>query len=177
MTTHCMIDLETFGTAPNSAILQLAAVKFDPFSDQLGDTFNLPIDPQSCQDAGLSIDLNTVLWWMNQDDILRKRIASPQRNREPLREALKLFAHWLPKETKVWGNRAAFDLPILESAYRAFKAPTPWKHGDERCYRTMKSLAPSVGRCVGAHHDTLDDAVSQAKHLQTIIKFLGLRHV
>lgn len=176
--THVMIDLETFSTAPNAVIVQIAAVQFDPFSDQIGSVFNCPVDPQSCSELGLHIDMNTVLWWINQEEAARKRVTSPTRNRESVREALKQFAHWIPKEAKVWGNGAAFDLPILESAYRAIKAPTPWKHWHERCYRTFKALAPPVKmERVGVYHDALDDAVSQAKHLQTIIKFLGLKHV
>lgn len=175
---HAMTDLETFSTAPNAVILQLAAVQFDPFSDRIGPVFNVPIDPQSCQDAGLHMDLNNVLWWMNQSDEARKRVAFVTRKREDLKTALKDFAHWLPKDTKIWGNGAAFDLPILESAYRACKMSTPFKHWNERCYRTMKSLAPHVKmERVGVHHDALDDAVSQAKHLQTIIKALGLKNV
>ena len=31
MSTHAMIDIETLGTMPNSVILSVGAVKFDPF--------------------------------------------------------------------------------------------------------------------------------------------------
>ena len=178
MTLHIMVDLETFSTSPNAVVVQLAAVKFDPFSEHLGDIFNVPIDPESGHQLGLHMDMNTVLWWMTQSDDARKRITSPVNRRVQLKEALRSFQQWLPKESKVWGNGAAFDLPILESAYRAVGIPTPWKHWDERCYRTLKAMAPELKMVrEGVHHDALDDAKSQARHLQAIIKHLGLKNV
>ena len=48
MTTHGMIDLETLGTAQNTVVLSLGAVKFDPFNN-LDPTHALYIDILWCQ--------------------------------------------------------------------------------------------------------------------------------
>jgi exodeoxyribonuclease VIII len=42
----------------------------------------------------------------------------------------------------------------------------PWRHWNDRCYRTVKSLYPDVKlERVGTHHNAVDDAESQARHL------------
>ena len=46
----------------------------------------------------------------------------------------------------------------------------PWSYGKNRCYRTMKRIfgenVPLVRQ--GVHHNGLDDAITQAVHLQEI---------
>jgi len=75
----------------------------------------------------------------------------------------------------VWGNGADFDLPILAAAYKAAGGPPPWKPYNGRCYRTLKNLAPSIKlERQGTHHQALDDAVCQAKHLIKIVEHLGI---
>ena len=37
MLSDIMIDLETLATSPNSTVLTIGAVKFDPFGDELKD--------------------------------------------------------------------------------------------------------------------------------------------
>ncbi len=59
---HLMLDLETWGTAPGSALRSIGAVFFD-LDGKTGETFYRNIDKQSCLDAGLKIDPATVSWW------------------------------------------------------------------------------------------------------------------
>ena len=68
-TLDTMIDLETLGSTPDSVILSIAAVKFDPFDDyqdrgitpdQLP-TLNILVDIDSQTDR--RIDESTVAWW------------------------------------------------------------------------------------------------------------------
>jgi hypothetical protein len=61
-----------------------------------------------------------------------------------------------------------FDNVILRSAFAAAGLEYPVRFWADQCYRTKKneSAVPLVRE--GTHHKALDDAISQAKHLQAI---------
>ena len=67
MKQNLMIDLETLGTKPNSAILSIGAVYFD--KDGLGEEFYANVDLQDSIDSGFDIDASTVYWWLSQYQI------------------------------------------------------------------------------------------------------------
>lgn len=174
---HIMLDLETLGTGPDAAILSIGAVKFCPDTGELGPRFYMAIDPVYCQNAGLTIDANTVKWWMKQSEEARKQVFdSPMM----LSEALSGFSMFCGitqqggKNNIVWGNSCAFDNVILRNAYKAVGMEAPWDFWNDRCYRTLKALypqAPFVRQ--GTHHNALDDAISQAEHAIEIFKLIG----
>lgn len=159
-----MLDLETLGNGPNSVIIAIGAVKFDVFG--LGEEFYEVVDAQSCIDAGLQLDVSTVMWWMRQSDAAR---AEFQRTGGPLTEVLQRFTDFLGEDMdniRVWGNGASFDNVILGNAYRKAKLEQPWKFYNDRCYRTVKNLFPLIElERTGTAHNALDDAKTQAKHL------------
>lgn len=166
-----MLDLETMGTAPGSAIVQIGAVDFSIY--KIGEPFSVNIDLASCVNAGLRIDPKTVMWWMSQSDEARKSLMV---DCVQLREALASFADWIGSDTvAVWGDGAAFDNVLLSSAFRAARMPVPWHYANDRCYRTLKNLFP-VERILSAcpHNATLD-AIAQANHVQAIIAKYGVR--
>jgi hypothetical protein len=158
---HVMIDLESLGTCPSSAFVSIGAVKFSPSTGEIGDTFYERIDwGSACDDFGRCIDVNTLLWWFQQNDAARQEICKPGK---PLDEVLNLFTEWLPDDPIVWGNGATFDISMLENAYN-FKAP--WKFWNVRDVRTIVDLTQGYvdkGNMVGTKHDALDDAIHQAK--------------
>jgi len=178
---HVMVDLETFSTKEDAAILSIGACKFDP-SVPLGmnpiiDSFEVHIDPADCQRMGMHIDVDTVLWWMHADrDEARAELLSHRYSWVDLAGALDEFKHWLGFGTlPMWGNGVAFDNVILKSAYERCNMPVPWSFYHDRCYRTVKALAPDVKiKRVGTHHSAVDDAVSQAEHLIAITHTLGV---
>lgn len=170
---HVMIDLETWGTGPDAAIISIGACIFVPTTSEIVDRLHVLISAESNQDFGRKIEAATVMWWMSPDrDVPRKRWV--EADKVDLWSALEGFAQWCP-DVPVWGNGATFDNAILSSAYKTVGLDQPWKFWNDRCYRTLKNLAPEV-RLVreGEHHDALDDAVSQARHMQTIVAKLGL---
>lgn len=166
-TVRVMLDLETLGTTPGSVILSIGAVRFGG-GEIIGRSFYERVDPQSCVDAGMTIDVATVQWWLCQSDEARRELTLPGL---PLTNVLRRFADWLADEdAEVWGNGAASDNVWLADAYRRTGIPTPWSFRNDRCYRTIKSLHPDVPMVqVGDHHNALDDAVSQANHLMRIL--------
>lgn len=161
-----MIDLETLGVRPGSAILTIGAVRFN--STGLKDEFYARIDAKSCVDCGLQIDVSTVMWWLQQGDEARKALVQPGRL---LKDVLQDFASWSAEPDTLWGNGASFDNSLLSEAYLLSGIPQPWKFWNDRCYRTLKGVFPEVPfQRTGTHHNALDDAKSQALHLIEILK-------
>ena len=171
--THVMVDLETMGTSPNSAIISIGAVAFNlmlginPLSIQ--HNFYAQISLQSCIDAGLVMDPSTVLWWLQQSDAARGAFKDNAKAL-PLPEVLKLFTEWFnaipgtQKEKFLWGNGSDFDNVILANAYRACKMEIPWRYSNNRCFRTLREDNPEIEKPdnIGTAHNALDDARFQA---------------
>lgn len=175
MTTHVMVDIETLGKNNDAVILSIGACKFDPMGDSIIDSFYVAIDPATCVANGLKMSVSTVMWWMDdQRDEARSRMMGEERL--DLATALYGFSSWFGAESlPLWGNGATFDNVILRNAYAALGEEAPWMFWDDRCYRTFKNLAPGIKITrIGTYHNALDDAISQAKHMQTIVAHLGL---
>lgn len=167
-----MLDLETLSTEHNACIVAIGAVKFDKM--RVTDKFYVTIDPADCERYGRHISASTVLWWMSEDRVAAREQAF---FKEPvdMYSALDGFAQWFgPDSLPVWGNGASFDNLILGSSYKAAGIEQPWKFWDDRCYRTIKNLAPAIKlERVGTFHNAVDDAESQARHLQKIARPMG----
>jgi hypothetical protein len=165
---HIMLDLETWGTGNKAVIVSLGACKFT--EDQIVDQFHVGIDPASCQAFGLEIEADTVLWWMSPD---RREALDDwlKLERVDLASALLGFEMWAksgPGILSIWGNGSTFDNVILRSAYAATGQEYPVRFWQDACYRTVKNRTAVAMQRVGTHHNALDDAVSQATHLQAI---------
>ena len=63
---HVMLDLETWGTRPGSALRSIGAVTFGLNATSVGARFYRNIDKESCLLAGLTVDTETVSWWLKQ---------------------------------------------------------------------------------------------------------------
>lgn len=159
--TAVMLDLETMGNEPDSAIIAIGACEFS--SAGIGSVFYEVVDLASSVHHGGVITPSTVLWWMDQSEQARAQI---RRRGEHITTTLRNFAEWLPAGAEVWGNGAAFDNVILASAYRRLLLPVPWDFWNDRCYRTVKNRsAVRMPERTGTLHNALDDAINQAKHL------------
>lgn len=172
---HVMLDLETWGTGVSAVPIAIGACKFD--ADTIIDNFHVAIDPASAQALGLKIDANTILWWMDPErDEARRRWLGMQR--VDLASALTGFSEWLGTGTMVtaiWGNGSTFDNVILRTAYEVAGIEYPVRFWQDYCYRTVKQTTDIELVREGTHHDALDDAISQAKHLQRIAAVNGLQ--
>lgn len=165
---HVMLDLETWGTGNKAVVASIGACKFD--GDNIIDAFHVGVDPVSCQAFGLDINAETILWWMDPErrDALDEWL---KLERIDLASALLGFDLWCknpPEVVAIWGNGSTFDNVIMRSAYEATGQEYPVRFWQDRCYRTMKNLTSTKMVRQGTHHNALDDAVSQAKHLQAI---------
>ncbi len=173
MTKQVMLDLETMGNRPTSAIVAIGACVFDVETGEIGGRFYNTVDLESSMAAGLTVDGGTIIWWLKQGDRAREAITGAEAR--PLEQVLADFRSWLlenmPNGGGIWGNGSDFDNATLANAYRATGWPAPWPFWQNRCYRTLKNLAPHIKLVrEGTYHNALDDAVSQAKHLMQILK-------
>jgi 3' exoribonuclease, RNase T-like len=165
--THVMIDLETMARATNSVMCSIGAVKFT-IEEGIIDKFYCTVDAKDCKKYGLVVEQGTLDWWKGQPKHVLQELL---KNNLLLKDALKKFSLWYgPKSLPTWGNGVAFDNVILRNAYEAVGMSPPWKHWEDRCYRTMKNIiavAPPARE--GDLHNALDDAIFQAEHLRLIL--------
>jgi DNA polymerase III epsilon subunit-like protein len=152
-----MVDIETLGLEPGAAIISIGAIRFD--QDVIHETFERSISLESCQETGLTIDANTLEWWLEQDDAAQHVLTGG----DPLPGVLSDFSAFYGDADEIWANSPSFDCEMLERAYAAVNQDEPWDFRDERCFRTLASLPVDVTvDHDGVEHDALDDAQHQA---------------
>lgn len=180
---HIMLDLETLDTANTAVVLSIGAVAFDPRRPGPVESFYVEMSPDidDQQTHGRTISGSTVLWWMQQSDAARQLFDTIRQvgiRRARTVDALHLFGKFLTQHDSppIWGNGADFDNAILASLYKSYSIEQPWSHRQNRCYRTVKALHPGIALSrSGTHHNALDDAATQARHLQEIYACLPSR--
>ena len=166
---NIMLDLETMGNGSNAAIIAMGAVRFD--DENILDKFYTTVTLESSVNAGLEIDAQTVMWWMQQSDEARAQFAE---SKTRLSVALANFSAWVGGYAVVWGNGSDFDNAILGNAFKKSGLRIPWEYYNNRCYRTVKRMRPEIDfERVGTYHNAVDDAESQARHLIKILAAIG----
>src|SRR6185436_4473667 len=170
LNTQVMLDLETLASSEDAAIIQIAAVAFDPLTGVISAEFNVyvrfPIG---------RIDPGTVFWWMQQNAASTVAKACEAAAFDT-KDALKSFSSWvssLGAIAGVWSLPASFDLPVLSSSYSKAGLGKPWHYRLERCARTVLALAgyrgkdrPDVPKPAGyLQHDALSDCRMQVAWL------------
>lgn len=173
-----MVDLETLDVGPHAVIVSIGAVAFD--NAEIGEKLYL----QMADDIDFQIKHkrtvrgDTVKWWMGQTEEARAAFTGGEQ--VTTLEALNKFSQFCARngdmKVEIWGNGAPFDNVILRTLYEDLGFTPPWIFSHDRCYRTMKSIGAPVQPAArqGTHHNALDDAVTQAIHLQEIMKCLKL---
>ena len=168
---HVMLDLETLGTIPGSAVISIGAAQFD-LDGKIGKTFHQNVLASSCREIGLVEDPATHEWWAKQSKEAQDRI---MRDRKPVTEVANRFHAWFQSTGAefVWGNGATFDVTLWEAVCRKLGVSPPWKFWNVRDMRTLVHLFDFDVRDMrreGVHHDALDDVKFQiacvAKALQ-----------
>jgi exodeoxyribonuclease VIII len=171
---HVMIDLETMGKGPKSAIISIGAVEFS--GEKILKEFEAIVSLESSMKFGGVVDASTVAWWMSQSDAARAKVSEGGLD---LRTALGDLWAWMPKGnflSGVWGNGATFDNVIIRSAFEATFGECPWEFWKDRCYRTIFALAGKKEEKIlpALAHSAVEDAKAQA---QTLINVCGRRGI
>lgn len=182
---HLMLDLETLGTTPDSAIVAIGAVIFDPFTKTFGPEFYQAVDLTSSSEFG-RVDPETIKWWMKQTN--EAKSVFTDKNACSLEDALQSFSLFITShggnDVRIWGNGSGFDNVILAHAYRACKLALPWDFRFDRDVRTIVELGietiginPKTNQTArGVAHNALDDAKFQAKYVSDIYYALMHHH-
>ncbi len=178
---HLMIDIETMGKANNAAIFQIAAVFFDPQTGATGAGFSQLVSLNSCINAGLTMDAETVLWWMEQSDDARPK---SDLSYAELTTVLSAFSNFILENSsyasvRPWGNGISFDLVILKSAFQAVGIDCPWRFYNERDVRTIVELGRMIAfdpkkevPFKGVKHEALADCQHQIEYVSAITQRL-----
>jgi hypothetical protein len=164
-----MLDIETMGSESYSAIVSIAAVEFDIETGETGSVFVEKISLDSCLKAGLTVNGDTIMWWMSQSDEAREALI--EGHPSELEDTLEWFGAFVSKGYYIWGNSARFDCGILQNAYNKIGKKIPWDFRKERCVRTLVSFNPELKASIerdGVAHDALDDCLYQIKYCTAI---------
>lgn len=172
---HIAIDLETLSTSPAAVILSIGAVAMAEGGDTLADFYSI------CSIASQhdrQIDKSTLDWWEKQSSDARTVLEQANEPNGPtLDSVLDELTRWIGElgethEVIVHGNGAAFDIAILEHAYKQRSPFVPWNFRNVRDMRTLRDiclrlgLEPKIKEAAprtGTHHNALDDARFQAR--------------
>lgn len=160
---NIMIDIETLGNKSNSVITSIGAVMFDMETGETGNEFYKRIDIDSCLDNGLTVNGDTIKWWLSQNELARSEIT---KDGEDLLSVLYDFSRFIKsiKNPIVWSNGLRFDISLIEDAYNKVSLSVPWQFRNERDVRTLVSFAPQVkSETVNTWNETLHHAIQDCK--------------
>lgn len=167
---HVMIDLETFGVKPWSVIRSVGAVSFDIRDPKpsFPHEFYANVTRESCEELGLVVDRGVEQWWSKQSAESRAALDADQ---VPVDAALENLSSWYASTgaTTVWCQGAAFDFPILDTAYGFCGLRPPWHYRRIRDTRTAYHILgfnPDGRERDGVYHNALDDC----KHQVTMLR-------
>ena len=168
-----MLDIETLGLRPNSQILSIAAIKFNPFeittdfsaNPKLDILLNLDEQPNRHQDE------DTIFWWSKQDPIVQAKIFNEE-GRLSVNEALDQIMKFCWQAPTIWAQGPQFDICVLNHLYAEHGRGIPWKYNNIRDSRTVLSLVDIEKPIVT--HDSIDDVIRQTKLIQEALKKLGI---
>jgi len=165
--TDLMLDIETFGTGPDSVVISIGAVRFRPADGayDLGKTYFSRLDVQEQLNLGRTIEGSTLDWWFNPE----QRTAWDFHRERPtiaFDDAFRGLKAMTSGADRVWANSPSFDCVIVRDLCRAYGLDAPWHFRAERDCRTLFDLAWSDKPQVttpGVAHTPVADCLHQIK--------------
>ena len=170
MAVNVMLDFETLGTEPQSAVLSLGVVAFD--NEKIISEWYCEFNLQDQISNGRKISASTLQWWLSQEkdaqDVFlegTKKLSLDEFFADFLRE----LSVYNKKDIVVWGNGASFDISIIENIFRRHhpkgEDAFPWIYWNVMCFRTFNNLTQckKLVQFKGTKHNALADARFQAE--------------
>jgi hypothetical protein len=173
---NMMIDIETLATSPNSVILTVGAVKFDPKTTTVphSDFYHrLNIDEQTA--LGRRIDDSTITWWSSQNANVQAEAFSDE-NRIGLQDFARELNRYMVGVDKIWYHGANFDMVIIENLFDQLGVGRNWQFWQLRDSRTLFDVMPSDPRKDFDQrnlHNSLEDSRVQARAVQRVFEYIS----
>lgn len=157
-----MIDIETLGVRPTSAIVQIGACYFDRKTGEIGERLSINIKPP--EDDRFTTDKSTLDWWDSQSQAARAAVFTA--TAVSIEGALVELTNFLRKAEYLWCH-ATFDAPIVFNAFTVCGIKIPMHYRSTRDIRTLMDIADHhSGRPRGGiHHNAIDDCVFQVGYV------------
>lgn len=174
-----MIDLETLATSPNSVVISVAALRFDPFADDSNtnvkdmDHFYARVNLESFDWPEAEISEDTLAWWATQSPEAQEAAFGDGVERLDIREAMTQLFEFCKPIDRIWANAPSFDAVILETHARKLKMQVPWQYWMHRDTRTIFKMVDGLEKR-NASHDALDDCWRQVVDLQNCLRRLNV---
>lgn len=174
-----MVDLEFADKSESSAIMQIAIVPIDTvtmvYETDKSKCLFLHVDPDDCVKHGMTIGIDTIKWWIKQDQkVLQNAFdLNSKEYKHPLPVALAKVTNFISQffqkdDTSMQiFQRGDKDSAILNYAYnQVFKYDAPWKFWDVRCIRILENVFQQFKPDTPKNtHNALSDALNQADWL------------
>ena len=178
MPIHGMIDLETLGVNPDSVVMTLGAIKFNPFQNEEPHSplyLRCDIEEQS-EKLGRTIDDSTMEWWGKQPKEIQDE-AFGDHERVLSDNLTKQLNKWCVGLDYIWCQGPTFDFVILQDLYKNIGKPVPWNYWQIRDSRTLFKMLPEDPRkkVQNNAHNALADCYFQAKCVQDTYKHFGVK--
>ncbi len=177
-TLHAMVDIETMGTSPNAAVLNIGACIFDPFGSDSETTFldehkfQTTISFKDNEKQYRTFDADTIAWWLRQSKEAQDGLQAGHITN--LKQAFTAYNLFIQSQnsrvTRIWAKSPDFDVVIMRDVYKSLGMMDTFKFWETRCVRTLTEAAypngdqPTIG--VGIAHNALDDAIRQTLMVQ-----------
>ena len=178
MAIHGMLDLETLGVDPDTAIMTLGAVKFDPYTDAEPHSelyMRLDVEEQT-EVYQRTINDDTLAWWASQPQAIQDE-AFGDHDRTSVADFVRQLNRWCVGLDKIWCQGPTFDFVILQDFYKNLGYPVPWNYWQIRDSRTLFAMMPTDPRkqIQEQLHNALADCYYQAKCVQQSYKHFGVK--
>jgi hypothetical protein len=191
-----MIDVETWATSADAALLQVGAVAFDfdhtlePHEHLQRESliFTGTVEPSFEYSGAVRYDADTQAWWAHAERQRAMCSILEMAGRDDAKPVLERFADWVSRnvgrQARVWAKPPIFDLAVLRHNFTVFGVECPWHFRQEADLRTLAWAAQHVlgaefhvPDIVGAgmiKHNALHDAAVQATLAQAALRALVL---
>lgn len=167
-----MLDIETIGNQPGSAIIQVAMVRFAR-DGNIKDSLSVMLNPFDQLKNGLNYDQSTLDWWNDTNSQKFGQIISVKH--APVKEVLQKINDFLDWNDYIWCH-ATFDLPLVVNLFNRYGMRLKHKFKNVRDIRTLVDLAnldlSQYNWDAEKTHDALDDCKFQIKYVTDAIKKL-----
>jgi len=163
-TNHMMVDIETLGKLPTAVVLSIGVAVFNR---EFVSSFHWTLDIQEQLEWGRTIDGETLAWWVEQDEGVRRETFQQEHSLDVAFALLTSVVRTF--EVKYfWAHSPSFDMVILNDLWR-HKPVMPWSYRQWLDTRTLGWLktAPSSSRT--NIHNAQSDAERQAQWVRKLL--------